>query len=85
MAPLIICVSALALLAIIVVIMAVKRDQAFEQRFPPISDEEFMARCRPGTNPAVALKIRRIIADHLAVEYGRIYPSSSFIEDLGAD
>jgi hypothetical protein len=55
------------------------------RRFPPISDDEFLARCAPGTNPQVALKVRRIVADSLGVEYERIYPSSRFAEDLGAD
>ena len=58
---------------------------AFEARFPPISDAEFLARCSSGTSPEVALKVRKIVAEHLAVEYERIYPSSNFIEDLGAD
>ena len=51
----------------------------------PISDQEFLARCRPGTSPEVALKVRRIVAEHLAVKYEQIYPSTRFIEDLGAD
>ncbi|MBN9519534.1 hypothetical protein J0H58_13595 [bacterium] len=54
-------------------------------RFPPISDAEFIARCTPGTTPEVALKVRRIIAEQLAVEYERIHPSMSFVEDIGAD
>ncbi|QJW99856.1 acyl carrier protein [Frigoriglobus tundricola] len=57
----------------------------FNERFPPISDAEFLARCAPGTNPGVALKVRRIVAKHFGVEYERVYPSSTFIEDLGAD
>ena len=57
----------------------------FEHRFPPISDAEFVARCGPGTNPRVALRVRRIVADSLGVEYDRIYPSSRFLVDLGAD
>ena len=65
--------------------VAKRRQAAFEARFPPISDAEFLARCSPGTSPEVALKVRKIVAEHLAVEYERIYPSSSFIEDLGAD
>ncbi len=59
--------------------------QDFEERFPPISDEEFIARCEPGCNPVVAIKVRRIVAKHLNVEYARIHPSSRFIEDLKAD
>jgi hypothetical protein len=61
------------------------RKAAFEARFPPISDEEFVARCTPGTSPDVALRVRRIIAKHLAVEYERVHPSMNFIEDIGAD
>ena len=34
--------------------------KSFEKRFPPISDEEFVARCTPGTDPAVALRVRRL-------------------------
>ena len=54
-------------------------------RFPPISDAEFVARCAPGTNPDVALKVRRIVADVLCVDYDRIHPSSRFVEDLRAE
>ena len=59
--------------------------KAFEKQFPPISDEEFLARCTPGVNANVALKVRRIFADSLGVEYERVYPSSRIAEDLGAD
>ena len=55
----------------------------FAEQFPPISDAELMERCPPGTSPSVALKVRRIVADQLGVEYERIYPSSSFVRDLG--
>lgn len=60
-------------------------DRTFEDRFPPLSDAEFVARCRPGTRPEIALKVRRIVADCLGVEYERIYPESRFVDDLGAD
>ena len=62
-----------------------RRKAAFEERFPPISDAEFMERCPAGTSPAVALKVRRIVADQLGVEYERIYPTSSLVADLGCD
>lgn len=58
---------------------------AFEKRFPPISDAEFLARSAPGTDPRVALKVRRIVADHFAIDYDRVHPSTRFIDDLGAD
>jgi hypothetical protein len=57
----------------------------FDEKFPPISDDEFVARCAPGTSREVALKVRRIVAEHLAVRYDQIHPSVRFIEDIGAD
>jgi hypothetical protein len=57
----------------------------FEGKFPPISDDEFVALCSPGTSRRVALTVRRIVAEHLAVEYERVHPSMSFVEDIGAD
>jgi hypothetical protein len=61
------------------------RKAKFEERFPPISDAEFLARCSPGVNPAVALKVRQMAADYFAIEYERVHPSTCFIKDLGAD
>jgi hypothetical protein len=78
-------IVAIFLFGALIMIVAARQRQAFEEQFPPISDEEFVARCRPGTNPQIALKVRAIVADQLGVEYARIYPSSSFVEDLGAD
>jgi hypothetical protein len=57
----------------------------FQERFPPMSDEEFVRECGPGTNPQIALRVRRIVADQLGVEYERVHPSSSFANDLGAE
>lgn len=54
----------------------------FERRFPPISDDEFMALCEPGTNREIALKVRRIVSEQLNIPYQQIYPTSRFIEDL---
>jgi hypothetical protein len=80
-------VWAIVLVAVVVVFIAmVSRDRAaFRKQFPPISDAEFLARCTPGTNPKVALKVRRIVAKHFAIEYERVHPSMTFIEDIGAD
>ena len=58
---------------------------SFDERFPPISDDEFVARCAPGTSRHVALTVRRIVAERLAVRYGQVHPSMSFVEDIGAD
>jgi hypothetical protein len=62
-----------------------RRGAKFAERFPPISDDEFVARCTPGTSRRVALAVRRIVAEHLAVEYERVHPSMRFVEDIGAD
>lgn len=53
-------------------------------RFPPISDDEFVARCTPGTDPEIALKVRRMVAEYFGADYARVHPSTRFIEDLGA-
>lgn len=71
---------------VLLAVMWERRSQAkFKQKFPPISDAEFVARCGPGTNAEIALKVRRIVSDQLGVQYERIYPESSFVNDLGAD
>ena len=84
--------AAIVLVAAMVYIVLVKRaDPALakqtranlEERFPPISDAEFLARCSPGVNPEVALRVRRIVAEYFAIEYERVHPSMTFVEDLG--
>jgi hypothetical protein len=91
MDPFIVCAAFLLLpLAVLLAFLAeAKRDrpdcQDFNQQFPPISDAEFLARCTPGTSPEVALRVRRIVAKQYAVYYEQVYPSTRFIEDLGAD
>jgi hypothetical protein len=74
-----------ALILIVCAISAKRKHESFLERFPPISDAEFLARCAPGTNPDVALKVRQILAESLNVEYERIYPSSRLMADLGAE
>lgn len=64
---------------------AARARAAFERRFPPISDAEYLARCAPGTDPAVALKVRKFVADHFGIEYDRVCPTMRFVKDLGAD
>jgi hypothetical protein len=56
----------------------------FNERFPPIDDCEFMRRCAPGVSRDVALRVRRIISHALGIEYERIYPEQSFVNDLDA-
>lgn len=77
--------SAYVITTIVCVYVEKWNRKSFEDRFPPISDAEFIARCTPGTNQDTALRVRRIVAETLGVEYERIYPSSRLVEDLGAD
>lgn len=83
--------SILSVTAVVLVIVALVwaemklRSEAFKRRFPPMSDREFLARCTPGTDPKVALRVRRLVAYHLGVDYECIYPSSRFAQDLGFD
>ena len=85
MNEIIIGVFVLVLIFVACIIFERRRQRIFKEKFPPISDEEFMARCRPETRPEVALKVRRILADALNVEYERIYPESRLMQDLGAE
>jgi hypothetical protein len=62
-----------------------RRNRLFKERFSPMSDEEFVQQCGAGTNPEIALRVRRIVSDQLGVEYERVHPSSSFVNDLGAE
>jgi hypothetical protein len=62
--------------------LAARHAKAFNEKYPPISDEEFLARCTPGTNPCIALRVRRVLSESLGVEYERIYPESRLVEDL---
>ncbi len=41
--------------------------------------------CKPGVNPAVALRVRRIVSENFGIHYDRIYPADSFREDYGVD
>jgi hypothetical protein len=69
----------------LVVMVAARNREAFEERFPPISDAEFLARCSPGVHPEVALKVREIVAEYFGIDYERVHPSMTFSEDIGAD
>lgn len=75
----------LAFLAFLGYLLSRRQQQSFNEHVPPISDDQFMARCPPGTNREIALKVRRIVAEQLFIEYERIYPEHSFVNDLGAD
>ncbi|MDW8197562.1 MAG: hypothetical protein RMJ56_08150 [Gemmataceae bacterium] len=53
-------------------------------RWRRLSDDEFLARCPSGINPATALRVRRVVADHFGIDYDQVDPSMSFTRDLGA-
>lgn len=55
------------------------------KKWPPITEDEFIRRCPPGVDRERALKVRRIIAEQLGVDYERVYPEQRFVEDLGCD
>lgn len=57
----------------------------FDARFPPLSAEEFLRRCRPGVNPVIALRVRQIVARQLGLPEAQIYPEQDFRRDLDVD
>lgn len=57
----------------------------FKEKWPPISEDEFIRRCSPGGNRERALKVRRIISEQLGIDYDRVYPEQEFVKDLGCD
>ncbi|MDA0832717.1 MAG: hypothetical protein O2955_07400 [Planctomycetota bacterium] len=59
--------------------------KSFDERFPPLTDEEFLAKCQPGTDPEIAFKVRDIIADCLSINPKQVYPEARLIGDLGAE
>jgi hypothetical protein len=70
--------------AILIVHLIEKKDrEAFNKCWPPITDEEFMAACPPGTDRFIALKVRRIVSEQLGFDYSRLHPAMRFVEDLG--
>ena len=72
----------IALILAWVLALEAKRSRDFWRRWPPISEDEFVAKCSPGTNRERALKVRRIISEQLGLPYERIHPDQRFVEDL---
>jgi hypothetical protein len=81
----VVCVGVLLVAVLAGGLWAVRTRRTFRERFPPISDAEFLALCPPGVSPEVALRVRQMVAESFAVEYERVHPSMTFIEDLAAD
>ena len=69
-------------IAVITILLHNPSVTRFNRRFSPIDDHEFLRRCGADVDPDVALRVRRIVSDSLGVEYERIHPDQSFVEDL---
>ena len=54
----------------------------WEKNHQPLTDEEFLARCKPGTRRETALKVRAILADVSGISEERIHPDHRLIDDL---
>ena len=87
-------VIVLGTIAVFVIEWLVRRVTHLDRRFAfvppyeqsdPVTDEEFVALCRPGVKPETALKVRAIVAEQLAIPPERIRPEHRFVEDLLAD
>ena len=70
-------------IAAIICVIAYYEDAKFRTKFPPLSGEEFLAKCDPNVRPEVALKVRKALADALGVDEESIHPSQSIMKDLG--
>ncbi len=85
MTTILVCIGCVLVCLFVICFLAKRESFDFESRFPPISDAEFLTRCGPGTDPEIALGVRRIVSEKLGIEYERIHPDARFIDDLGAD
>jgi len=75
---------ALSAIAFLVILCLRETPQPSPEKWPPISEDEFIRRCSPGVDRERALKVRRIVSRQLGVDYDRVYPEQRFVEDLGA-
>ena len=78
-----VCVS--SFLAIGLLLRRQRESRAFDDRWPPIDDDEFIRRCRVGVSRDVALRTRRIVAEQLGIRYEQVYPEQHFVHDLHCD
>lgn len=59
-----------------------QRRESHLNSHPPISDDEFVKFCSPGTDPVLAIRMRHLVAEFFGVNPERIYPDTRFIDDL---
>ncbi len=76
---------AIAFLIQCFVVDGIGKRRRFLERWPAISDEEFLVKCPPGTSLETAIRVRRIVATQLGIPYKHIHPEQSFARDLGCD
>ena len=60
-------------------------NDAFDQEWPPISDEEFLELCGSRTDPKIALKVREIVSKVSGIDENQIYPDQRLRHDLDLD
>lgn len=73
-------------LAILIgIFVAIQRRNSPVTSLRPVSDEEFVRLCGTGTDPDVAIHVRRVVARVLGVDYKHMRPTDRFVEDYGAD
>ncbi|QEG22011.1 acyl carrier protein [Mariniblastus fucicola] len=77
--------AVIAVIFISIVSYSIVEHRRWQDKWSPISDDEFMLRCSAGTNRDIALRVRRIVSEQLGVDYYRVYPEQSFVDDLGCD
>ena len=83
--PFVICAVILFCLWLALRWLDTQRTERFKADYPPITEDEFMARCDPGTPRETALKVRQIVSEQLDVPYESVYPEHRLVEDLGAE
>jgi hypothetical protein len=77
MQGLIVTIVLMGFVAIMIWIGLLERKR-FKENYPPISDEEFVKRCKPGTNPEIAIRVRHIIAEQFGIPAEHIHPETEF-------
>ena len=79
-------VTSIAFIVAVVVAIAIcmvgeiRRAQKIRAKYPPISDEEFMAKLPPGTSRDIAMRVRSIVAEQMGVDRERIHPDTKFTD-----
>lgn len=81
-APLTVFAVILINLVILLVLKSIRDHNKYVQKYPPISDEEFMARLPRGTSRDTALRIRAIISAQMGVPIENIHPETRFEDFL---